>query len=104
MQTALIGLLQLLITVVLAQIWLEETLSFLQWIGAVVLVLAIIIGDRGKARPKAALVRGWLYWLRPPLQLLGKKEEGATSSLGVDQAPRRNEPTAQREIETPSSK
>lgn len=67
MQTALIGLLQLVITIVLAQLWLGETLSMLQWIGAIVLVFAILLVDREKPIPRPSLVRGWLYWLQAPL-------------------------------------
>jgi drug/metabolite transporter (DMT)-like permease len=83
MQTALLGLFQLLITVVLAQLWLGETLSRLQWIGAVLLILAILMVDREKTIPRTPFVRGWLFWLRPPTPFsegrMTKEDESGSS-------------------------
>ena len=65
-QTALLGLGELLVTVVVAQIWLSERLSPVQWIGAVLICLnlALVIFDKPSARKRYG--RGFLYWLNPP--------------------------------------
>jgi drug/metabolite transporter (DMT)-like permease len=67
MQTALLGLLELLVTIGLSITWLNETLTLLQWAGACVLGLSILLVYFEK--PTIERVRsssGWLNWLRPP--------------------------------------
>ncbi len=66
MQTALLGLGELLITVVLANLWLGERLSQSQWLGALLLgssLLLIVLEKRPIQKPNTG---GWLRWLRPP--------------------------------------
>ncbi len=65
MQTALIGLGELLVTVVGAHLLLQERLSPLQWVGAVLLMFTILLAsaDRTPPRPTA---HGWLRWISPP--------------------------------------
>lgn len=66
MQTAIIGLLELLVTVFTAFFWLGERLSPAQWVGAVVLmaIVALVAFDRSVAH--RARSGGWLRWLSPP--------------------------------------
>ena len=66
MQTALLGLGELFITVALARYWLGETLSAAQMIGAVLLSLTLLL--IGIEKPIAARNRkgGWFSWLTPP--------------------------------------
>lgn len=66
MQTALLGLFELIVTVAIANLWLGERLTQTQWIGAgilmaVVLLVAFERGGPGRLRPG-----GWLRWLTPP--------------------------------------
>lgn len=65
MQTALLGLGELLVMLFFAQLWLGERFSPAQWLGAGLLLISLIlvVFDKTPARHSA---RGWLGWLRPP--------------------------------------
>lgn len=65
-QTALLGLGELLVTVVVAQIWLAERLSSVQWIGAILICLNLILVIFDKPTLRKRNGRGFLYWLNPP--------------------------------------
>lgn len=68
MQAALLGLGELLVTVGLSHLWLHERLNPLQWLGAALLTLSLLLN--GLERPRLTGRRqrgGWLAWLRPPL-------------------------------------
>lgn len=65
-QTSLFGLAELLVTVSLAYVVLTETLSSLQWIGAFVLITALLLAAIDRFDPPSRRTGGWLYWLRPP--------------------------------------
>lgn len=43
MQTALIGVLEVVVTIVIATIWLHERLAPLQWLGAAVLIFSVLL-------------------------------------------------------------
>lgn len=66
-QTALIGLLELLVTVVLAMLLLGESLSLSQWYGAFLLTLTLILTAFEKELETTRFTRGWLFWLRPSI-------------------------------------
>jgi drug/metabolite transporter (DMT)-like permease len=67
LQTALLGLLELLVTVGLSIIWLQETLTPTQWIGASTLMASTLLvyfeKTTGTKKPHRG---GWLSWLTPP--------------------------------------
>lgn len=68
MQTALIGLLELIFSIGLSILWLRETLTLTQWLGSSILCLTILLAvkeppDFGKHYPGRI---SWLSWLRPP--------------------------------------
>ncbi|HET6846670.1 MAG TPA: DMT family transporter, partial [Anaerolineales bacterium] len=67
MQTALLGLAELLVAVLLSHWWLNESLSYLQWIGALALAASLMLVRYEKApariRPDHG---GWFSWIRPP--------------------------------------
>lgn len=66
MPTALFGLGQLLVTMLLAFLWLGETLTFQQWAGAGILCTALFLtGKAPSATPLRSIRRGWLAWLHP---------------------------------------
>ncbi|MEA2008655.1 MAG: DMT family transporter, partial [Chloroflexota bacterium] len=67
MQTALLGLSELLITLVFAHFWLKEYLSPYQWAGAALLTISLILvgWDKKSAQPKQR-PGGWLSWLSAP--------------------------------------
>lgn len=67
MQTALLGLAELLIAIFLSNIFLGETLSAFQWIGAIGLGLSLILVmyEKPVAVPQGGKT-GWLSWIRPP--------------------------------------
>lgn len=66
LQTALLGLGELLITLLLAWLWLGEHLAPLQWVGAGLLALNLILVGFDKSTPDKKRSRGWLAWLNPP--------------------------------------
>ncbi len=67
MQTALLGLGELLVTVAFAHWWLGESLTPRQWLGAALLLVVMLLGrwDRSTGPPKPGR-GGWLRWLEPP--------------------------------------
>ena len=65
MQTALLGLSELLVTVFFAYIWLHERLSPQQWIGAVLLMISISLVGIEKQSQRKLSTGGFLSWLRP---------------------------------------
>ena len=66
MQTAIIGLLELIVTVFAAYFWLGERLSTAQWVGALVLMIIVALVAFDKPAPQRARSGGWLRWLSPP--------------------------------------
>lgn len=67
LQTAILGLGELLVTILGAHLLLGESLSVYQWLGAVLLVvsLGLVFQDNiHLQRPDPT--EGWLRWLRPP--------------------------------------
>jgi len=68
LQTALIGLLELLISIGLSIIWLHEKLNFLQWLGAGLLCTTILLTAIEPPEPEKHYSGriSWLSWLRPP--------------------------------------
>ncbi len=65
-QTALIGLAELLVTVGLAHLWLGEHLTRLQWLGAGLLMLSLLLKGFERPQPPRRPRGGWLAWIRPP--------------------------------------
>jgi drug/metabolite transporter (DMT)-like permease len=67
MQTALLGLAELLVAIVFSHIWLGESLSLLQWLGAAGLGISLILVmyENSPAPPYAGKT-GWLSWIRAP--------------------------------------
>lgn len=66
-QTALLGLSELLIAIIISHIWLGERLLPSQWIGAIFLITSIILIGFEKIHPEKRRGSGGLLgWLRPP--------------------------------------
>jgi drug/metabolite transporter (DMT)-like permease len=66
LQTALLGLAELFVTVILAQIYLNERLTSTQWIGAVFLMMSMILVGFDKMSSHKHPTTGWLAWLNSP--------------------------------------
>jgi drug/metabolite transporter (DMT)-like permease len=67
MQTALLGLLELLVTLGLSIVWLKESLTPSQWLGAGILGLSTLLVYFEKPPSTRKPGRGgWLGWLTPP--------------------------------------
>jgi drug/metabolite transporter (DMT)-like permease len=66
MQTALLGLAELFITILLGHLLLGERMSFLQWIGALGLGLSLLLVKFDKPQPQKHGATGWLSWIRAP--------------------------------------
>ncbi len=65
MQTAIIGLSELLVTVFVANIWLDEYLSAEQRLGALLLFTSVLLVGFDKKPPPPKQSEGWLQWLHP---------------------------------------
>ncbi len=68
MRTSLLGLGQVLVTVSIAYVWLGESLSVYQWLGALLLVVALILVGTDKPIAAPLRSRGWLRWLSPRIR------------------------------------
>lgn len=66
LQTALLGLSELIVTVVLSQLWLKETLDLTQWIGAGLLSLSILLVALEKEKPVKKRTGGWFSFISTP--------------------------------------
>lgn len=66
LQTALLGLGELLVTVALAHIWLGEHMGPWQWIGTGLLCASLILVGYDRYPPEKRRTTGWLAWLNPP--------------------------------------
>jgi drug/metabolite transporter (DMT)-like permease len=66
LQTSLLGLGELLITVILAQIYLHESLTPVQWIGAFLISLNLVLVGYDKPTTIKRFGKGFLNWLNPP--------------------------------------
>lgn len=67
MQTALLGLAELLIAIIFSHIWLGEDLTVLQWLGAATLGLSLILVMlEDNTPPIHSGKTGWLSWIRAP--------------------------------------
>jgi drug/metabolite transporter (DMT)-like permease len=64
-QTALLGLAEIFITIIVSYFLLDEVLTTIQWVGAAVLGTTLMLASFEKPnmqRPKG----GWLAWIHPP--------------------------------------
>jgi drug/metabolite transporter (DMT)-like permease len=66
MQTALLGLSEMLVAVLFSNIWLGEKFNIEQWIGAILLMTSLALVGFDRSSPKRSQSSGWLSWLRPP--------------------------------------
>lgn len=66
MQTALMGLGELLITVFSALLFLDEVLTPIQWIGAALLAFSLVLVGFDRYTPEKRNATGLLSWLNPP--------------------------------------
>jgi drug/metabolite transporter (DMT)-like permease len=74
LQASILGLAELMVTIGLALIWLGESLSLQQWIGAVILIIALLLVRQDTSSQVGGRTRGWLYWLRPPIASIPRSE------------------------------
>lgn len=67
MQTALLGLAELLVAIIFSNIWLDENLTLFQWMGAFALGLSLVlVMFENTAPPIHSGKTGWLSWIRAP--------------------------------------
>ncbi len=67
MQTSILGLGELLVVVSLAHVWLGESLTPIQWLGAGLLAISLLLVGREPHETDTARLQGWLHWLLPPI-------------------------------------
>jgi drug/metabolite transporter (DMT)-like permease len=66
MQTALLGLGELLVTILFSHLWLGERLTLLQLVGAIILCFSLFLVAFEKPAGNKIGKGGWLSWIRPP--------------------------------------
>ncbi|TLN27512.1 DMT family transporter [bacterium] len=66
LQTALLGLGELIVTVALSYFWLGEQMSPWQWIGTLLLCASLVMVGFDRYPPEKRRTTGWLSWLNPP--------------------------------------
>lgn len=66
MQTALLGLGELLITIVFSHLWLGESLAPLQWLGTIGLGISLLLVWLEKPASHPVHTHGLLSWIQPP--------------------------------------
>jgi drug/metabolite transporter (DMT)-like permease len=67
MQTALLGLSELLVAIVFSHVVLGESLSMMQWLGAAGLAISLLLVRIDSTPPSSKNPTGrWLNWIRPP--------------------------------------
>ncbi len=67
MQTALLGLSELLVALILSHTWLHESLLWTQWLGAIGLMVSLLLVKYEQRIVKSPPIKtGWLAWIRPP--------------------------------------
>ncbi len=66
MQTALLGLSELLVAIIFSHWLLNESLTLIQWLGAAGLAISLLlVGNDQSPPPRKNLKGGWLNWIRP---------------------------------------
>lgn len=68
MQTALLGLSEILVTLFFAHFWLGEQFNNYQWLGTGLMVISLMLVVIDKPPVKRHVLSGWLSWIRPPTQ------------------------------------
>jgi drug/metabolite transporter (DMT)-like permease len=81
MQTAIIGLGELLVTFLVAFLWLGERLSPEQWLGALLLAVSILLIGLDKTPPPQRRSGGWLRWLTTSTHTIEGDISTVTSKL-----------------------
>jgi EamA domain-containing membrane protein RarD len=76
MQTALLGLAELLIAVVVAYFWLGERLTASQWMRAALLVISLFLIGFDHFSPEKKHSTGWQAWLNSPQPVPHPGKEG----------------------------
>lgn len=66
MQTAILGLSEVLVAIFMAQVWLGEELNAWQWPGAILLCASLVLVGIDKSPPDKRTPGGWLSWLSHP--------------------------------------
>ena len=66
MQTALLGLAELLITILFSYYWLHESLNLAQWLGALGLAVSLLLVRAEPQPDEKQSPGGWFSWIRSP--------------------------------------
>ncbi len=72
MQTALLGLSELLIAILISQAWLGERLGVMQWFGAALLALSLFLVGFDRFAPEQRRPMVWLDWIHQVLSFQGR--------------------------------
>ncbi len=64
LQTALLGVTELLVTLTFARLWLHETLNPSQWVGVILICLSILLISLEKPLQRRTSKVSWFHWLQ----------------------------------------
>ncbi len=64
LQTALLGITELLVTLAFARIWLHESLNGFQWFGVALIILSILLLSVEQPLQRQTSKSSWLHWLQ----------------------------------------
>jgi len=64
-QTALLGLSELMVTIIFSHLWLQEHMSLNQWLGLLLLALSLVLVRLDKSNPRKSTRSSWLNWINP---------------------------------------
>jgi drug/metabolite transporter (DMT)-like permease len=84
LQTALLGLGELLVTITFSHLWLHERFTLAQWVGVILLVISLALVKLEKPPGQRQGSGGWLSWLRPKGQ--SQLRPGVRAQLSVGRA------------------
>ncbi len=65
-QTALLGLSELIVSITVSHLWLHDVLNGAQWFGAALLAFSLLMIAFEKIQPEKRRTDGLLRWVRPP--------------------------------------
>lgn len=93
LQTAILGLAELLVTILLARFWLAEMLSLWQWLGCTLLAVSLLLFGRDQPGARQTIPAVWLRWLNPPMVTISDPfPPQSAAAPAVDPTPAHNLP------------
>ncbi len=65
LQTALLGVTELVVTLAFSRLWLQETFNPLQWLGVISICFSLVLIGLEKPQLRSSSTSSWFHWLQP---------------------------------------